>query len=121
MDIYYFQLSKLACITSPQIAINAHFTLSTHYQKAPARKSFYRCEVFLFINGFEQVSIDDGEDIRNLRLVDQKLWVALGCPAQGIEFDRKTIDCLDTNQEGHIRVPEVLAATDWPIACSKIL
>jgi hypothetical protein len=74
---------------------------------------------FFRAGGFEQVSINSGEDLLNLRSLDQKLWVALSCPVQGVEFDRKTLECLDTDRDGHIRVPEVLAAIDWAIALLK--
>ena len=74
---------------------------------------------FFRAGGFEQVSIDNGEDLLNLRSLDQKLWVALSCPREGVEFDRKTLECLDTDRDGHVRVPEVLAAIDWAIALLK--
>jgi hypothetical protein len=74
---------------------------------------------FFRAGGFEQVSIDNGEDLRNLQTLDQKLWVALSCPVQGVEFDRKTLEGLDTDRDGRIRVPEVLAAIDWAVALLK--
>lgn len=73
---------------------------------------------FFRVGGFEQALIENGEDLRSLRELDQKLWVALSCPVQGVEFDRKTLACLDTDGDGHIRAPEVLGSIDW--ACSLL-
>jgi hypothetical protein len=65
------------------------------------------------LGGFDQVRIETGEDIRHLPELDQKLWAALSCPAKGVEFDEHTLALLDTDSDGRIRVPEVLAAVDW--------
>jgi hypothetical protein len=45
--------------------------------------------------------------------LDQKLWVALSCPTRGLEFDPQTLDLIDTDKDGHIRVPEIIAAVKW--------
>jgi len=45
--------------------------------------------------------------------LDQKLWAALSCPTQGLEFDEKTLDLIDTDGDGRIRVPDIIAATKW--------
>jgi hypothetical protein len=45
---------------------------------------FYRA------GGFDQVSLETGADLMALDQLDQKLWVALACPAKGLEFDTKT-------------------------------
>src|SRR5512142_1009170 len=74
---------------------------------------------FFRTGGFEQVSIESGEDLQNLRSLDGKLWVALSCPVQGVEFDRKTLACLDSDSDGHVRAPEVLAAIDWALSLLK--
>lgn len=74
---------------------------------------------FFRAGGFEQVSIESGEDLQNMRSLDEKLWVALSCPVQGVEFDRKTLECLDSDSDGHIRVPEVLGALDWAFSLLK--
>ena len=57
--------------------------------------------------------IRNGADILNLEKLDQKLWVALACPTRGIEFDTRTLDLLDLDKDGRIRVPEILAAVRW--------
>ena len=68
------------------------------------------------LGGFDQVVLDSADDIRHLPELDQKLWAALSCPTTGIEFDEHTLALLDTDQDGRIRVPEVLAAVKWTCA-----
>ena len=68
---------------------------------------------FFRAGGFDQVRIDTAADLLNLKQLDQKLWVALSCPTKGIEFDARTLALLDTDSDGHIRAPELLAAIDW--------
>lgn len=66
--------------------------------------------------GFDQVRLDSGADLMALEQLDQKLWVSLSCPTSGLEFDAKTLNLIDTDQDGRIRVQEILAAVKW--ACS---
>ena len=68
---------------------------------------------FFRAGGVDQVRIESGADIRNLRSLDQKLWVALSCPVKGLEFDEKTLAVLDTDGDARVRVPEILSAIDW--------
>lgn len=49
----------------------------------------------------------------NLGSLDPKLRVALAAPVEGTEFDPRTLDLLDTDHDGAIRVPEVVAAAAW--------
>jgi hypothetical protein len=71
---------------------------------------------FFRAGGFDQVRIDTAADLLNLKDLDQKLWVALSCPTKGIEFDARTLELLDSDTDGHIRAPELLAAVDWTTA-----
>jgi hypothetical protein len=71
---------------------------------------------FFSAGGFTQVRLDTGADLVNLKQLDQKLWVALSCPVQGLEFDRRTLALMDTDNDGHIRAPELIAAIDWAAA-----
>ena len=71
---------------------------------------------FFDAGGFTQVSLDTGADLVHLRQLDQKLWVALSCPVQGLEFDRRTLALMDVDGDGHIRAPELIAAIDWAAA-----
>ena len=68
---------------------------------------------FFRAGGFDQARIDTAADLLNLKDLDQKLWVALSCPTTGIEFDARTLALIDTDNDGHIRAPELLAAIDW--------
>jgi hypothetical protein len=68
---------------------------------------------FFRLGGFDQVRLDTAEDLLHLRELDQKLWAALSCPVDGLEFDPRTLAMLDTNGDGRVRVPEILAAVDW--------
>src|SRR5262245_60381820 len=73
---------------------------------------------FFRAGGFDQVRLETGADLANLEQLDQKLWVALACPVRGLEFDSRTLELLDTDKDGRIRVPEILAAVKW--ACSML-
>jgi len=68
---------------------------------------------FFRAGGFDQVAIDTGADMLSLKDLDQKLWAALSCPVNDLEFDSKTLEYLDTDHDGHIRAPEVIEAVTW--------
>ena len=71
------------------------------------RWSFYRA------GGVDQVRLDGGADILHLDELDQKLWIALSCPVQGLEIDERTLALLDGDGDGYVRPPEILAAVKW--------
>lgn len=73
----------------------------------PYRWTFYRS------GGVDQVSLSTGADLAHLAELDPKLWVALSMPTRGVEIDPRTLDLLDTDKDGHIRQPEILAAVAW--------
>ena len=68
---------------------------------------------FFRAGGFDQVRLDRATDLLNLDQLDQKLWVALSCPVQGLEFPSGTLALLDTDADGHIRAPELISALQW--------
>lgn len=68
---------------------------------------------FFRAGGFEQVRLDSGRELLALEALDQKLWVALSCPARGLEFDGATLEMIDSDHDGHIRPPELIAALKW--------
>jgi hypothetical protein len=74
---------------------------------------------FFRAGGFEQVELESGADLACLDQLDQKLWVALACPTRGLEFDNRTLDLIDTDKDGRIRAPEVIAATKWAASLLK--
>ena len=68
---------------------------------------------FASIGGVTRVTINNGEDIAHLDELDQKLWTVLSCPVKGLEFDEQTLTLMDTDNDGKIRVNEVVAAAKW--------
>jgi hypothetical protein len=74
---------------------------------APYRWTFYRS------GGVDQVALQTADDLIHLHELDPKLWIALSMPTRGVEIDPRTLDLLDTDHDGHIRQPEVLAAVAW--------
>lgn len=68
---------------------------------------------FFRAGGFYQVKLDSAADLLALDELDQKLWVALACPTKGLEFDARTLSLIDTDNDGRIRAPELIAATKW--------
>jgi hypothetical protein len=73
---------------------------------------------FCRLGGFDQVRLETAEDIQHLAELDQKLWAALSCPVNGLEFDARTLAMLDSDCDGRVRVQEVLAAVKW--TCSVL-
>lgn len=74
---------------------------------------------FVRIGGVDQVVFRNGADVANISQLDQKLWMALAMPTRGIEFDGKTADLIDTDKDGRIRPPEVIAAVQWALGAFK--
>ena len=80
---------------------------------SPATKHVFK---FFRTGGLDQVTLATGADILALDQLDQKLWVALSCPVKGLELDEKTLALIDTDGDGRIRVPELIAAIKWAAA-----
>lgn len=68
---------------------------------------------FFRAGGFDQVRIDSARDLLALDQLDQKLWVALACSITNVYFDQKTLSFIDTDKDGRIRAPELIAAIKW--------
>jgi len=68
---------------------------------------------FFRAGGFDQVKLETGADLLALDQLDFKLWVALACPTSGLEFDKTTLALIDTDKDGRIRAPELIAAVKW--------
>lgn len=81
-------------------------------------KSKYNWQ-YCSVGGVVRVKIASGEDLAHLGELDQKLWTVLSCPTKGLEFDGKTLELLDTDADGKIRVPEVVSAAEWLTAVIK--
>ncbi|MBW8887689.1 MAG: hypothetical protein JF616_08025 [Fibrobacteres bacterium] len=68
---------------------------------------------FFRAGGFDQVKLTTGADLRNLDQLDQKLWVALACPTRGLEIESRTLELIDTDGNGRVRAPELIAAARY--------
>ena len=79
--------------------------------KKPANNSYPW--KFASVGGTVRVKIQSGEDIRHLGELDRKLWTVLSCPTSGLEFDETTLKLIDTDNDGKIRVDEVIRTAQW--------
>lgn len=74
---------------------------------------------FFRAGGFDQVKLDTGDDLLRLEHLDQKLWVALACPTSGLQIDRRTLELIDTDGDGRVRAPELIAAVRFAASVLK--
>src|SRR5258705_13410993 len=81
--------------------------LMTNSGASPKQWRFFRA------GGFDQVKLETGSDLMALDQLDFKLWVALACPTTGLEFDKTTLALIDTDKDGRVRAPELIAAVKW--------
>lgn len=68
---------------------------------------------FQRLGGLDQVTLRTSDELRRLRELDPKLWTALSCPASGLEMDARMLALVDTDNDGRIRIPEILEAVEW--------
>lgn len=68
---------------------------------------------FFRAGGFDQVRLDTADELLRIGQLDQKLWVALACPVAGIEFDGRMLELVDSDGDGFVRAPELIAAVGW--------
>src|SRR5215475_801027 len=68
---------------------------------------------FVRAGGVDQVALRDAKDVLAIPELDPKLWVALAMPTRGVELDPRTMDHIDTDKDGRIRVPEIRAAIEF--------
>ena len=61
----------------------------------------------------DQVSLTCGADIAALAELDRKQWIAISMPTTGVRFDARMLELMDSDHDGRIRTPEVLAAIDF--------
>ncbi len=74
---------------------------------------------FSTVGGVKRVNLESGADLQNLANLDPKLWTALSCPVDGLEIDKKTLEIIDIDNDGKIRVPELIAAAEWVTSILK--
>ncbi|HEX2657601.1 MAG TPA: hypothetical protein VHU40_04990, partial [Polyangia bacterium] len=72
-----------------------------------------RTWTFFRAGGFDQVRLDSGADLLRLGELDQKLWVALACPTNGLEIDTRTLAFIDTDKDGRVRASELISAVKF--------
>ncbi len=68
---------------------------------------------FSSVGGVKRVNLESASDLKHLNQLDQKLWTALSCPVYGLEIDPRTLELIDTDNDGQIRIPEILNAVKW--------
>ena len=61
---------------------------------------------FSTVGGVKRVNLESGSDLIHLEELDPKLWTALSCPVHGLEIDKKTLEIIDADKDGQIRVPD---------------
>ena len=71
------------------------------------RWSFFRAA------GVTQPRVETGDDIRHLSELPDELWTILSCPSSGLQFDQKTFKYIDFDNDGHIRVREIVLSLQW--------
>src|SRR3569623_3650741 len=74
---------------------------------------------FFRAGAVEQDSLRDGFELFVLPDLDQKLWVALAMPTHDVDIDAMTLELLDANKDGRIRVQDVLDAVAEIKRCFK--
>ena len=63
--------------------------------------------------GLMQVQFSTIEDVLNIDKLDPKLWTALACPVKGLEFSEETLNLLDSDKNGRVRVPELIDGVNY--------
>ena len=71
------------------------------------------------IGGSTRVKITSGVDIAHLADLDLKKWTVLSCPTAGLDIDEKSLKYVDTDNDGRIRVNDVIATSQWLTAVVK--
>jgi len=70
-------------------------------------KQLFSGWTFSRVGGVDQVVIRNGDDIANLSQLDQKLWAVLAMPTRQPLLS-ETLDALDADRDGKVRVPDIL-------------
>lgn len=68
---------------------------------------------FTSVGGATRVKIQNGEDIRHLNELDDKMWTVLSCPTSGLEIADESLQMMDADGDGQLHVNEVKQAADW--------
>ena len=68
---------------------------------------------FANVGGVTRVRIQSAEDIRHLGELDKKMWTVLSCPTTGLEISSDSLNLMDTDGDGKLRLKEVVATADY--------
>ncbi len=68
---------------------------------------------FVNVGGTLRVKIASGNDIAHLDELDPKMWTVLSCPVKGLEIDEKSLSYIDSDNDGKIRINDVVATSKW--------
>jgi hypothetical protein len=67
---------------------------------------------FARIGGVDQVVLSSFEDIEHIKDLDHKLWAALSMPVSRGKY-RRTLDILDSDHDGKVRIADILDAVEF--------
>lgn len=67
------------------------------------------------MGGIFQVQLESVKDLEALATLDPKLWVALSCPVNDLEIDRRTLSLIDYDEDGRVRIEEMRNAVAWTL------
>ena len=67
------------------------------------------------MGGIFQVQLNTVKDLEALATLDPKLWVALSCPVNDLEIDRRTLSLIDYDTDGRVRIEEMRNAVAWTL------
>ena len=68
---------------------------------------------FVNIGGTYRVDINSGEDLAHLCELDPKMWTVLSCPTTGLEISDRSLNYMDCDGDGKIRVSDVVEVSKW--------
>ena len=74
---------------------------------------------FSNIGGSLRVKISTGADIAHLGELDPKMWTVLSCPTTGLEIPSKTLQYIDGDNDGIIRINDIVDTANWLVASIK--
>ena len=71
------------------------------------------------VGGATRVRIKTGADIAHLGELDLKKWTVLSCPTMGLDIDDVSLKYIDADNDGRIRVNDIVATAQWMTAAIK--
>ena len=74
---------------------------------------------FTNLGGSSRVKITSGQDIAHLGELDHKMWTVLSCPVTGLEICEKSLNYMDTDGDGKLRVNDIVSVAQWVTSVLK--